>query len=114
LRSRLLKQFAQELRSNLGPSGLAGRWGGDEFIAVIDCDCAATNGIVERIRKWVFGDYTLQTGAGKAEVKVKLEASVGVAQWEPGQSMQELIEHADAAMYQEKHSTRKKGATAGR
>jgi GGDEF domain-containing protein len=51
----LLKQFAEELRSNIGPSGIAGRWGGDEFLAILDCDLPATKERVERIRKWVFG-----------------------------------------------------------
>ena len=110
----LLKQFAQELRSNLGPSGIAGRWGGDEFIVILDCDLAAASAIVERMRKWVFGDYTLQTGSGKAEVKIRLDASVGLAPWHSGESMQHLVEQADAAMYQEKKSTRNKGAAAGR
>ena len=110
----LLKQFAQELKSNLPSSGMAGRWGGDEFIVVLDCDADGANASIERLRKWVFGDYTLKTGAGKGDVKVTVDASVGVAQWQPGQTMQQVIEHADAAMYQEKQLARKKGAAAGR
>jgi PleD family two-component response regulator len=58
--------------------------------------------------------YTLQTGDNKPEVKLRAEASIGIAQWQSGQTMQQLIELADKAMYQEKKSTRKKGAAAGR
>ena len=110
----LLKQFAGELRSNLGSSALAGRWGGDEFIVVVDGDLAGAAPRIERIRKWVFGDYSIQTGVGDGEVKVNVDASVGVAQWRPGETVQELIQHADAAMYKEKQSARKMGAAAGR
>jgi PleD family two-component response regulator len=62
----------------------------------------------------VFGDYTLQTGAGKPEVKFRVEAAVGLAEWSPGKTMQQLIELADLAMYKDKQSTRKNGAAAGR
>ncbi len=110
----LLKQFAQELRSNVGSSGMAGRWGGDEFIVILDCDSAKANAMVERMRKWVFGGYTLQIGQGKPEVKVQVDASVGVAQWSPGETMQQVIEHADVAMYREKQSTKKRMAAAAR
>ena len=110
----LLKQFSQELRSNLGSSGMAGRWGGDEFIVILDCDSSASVALVERIRKWVFGDYTLQCSTGKPEVKVRVEASIGVVQWRPGESLQQVIERADAAMYQEKKASKKTAAAAGR
>ncbi len=110
----LLKQFSQELRSNLASHGMPGRWGGDEFIVILNCDRFAAEALVERLRKWVFGDYTLQTGAGKAEIKVRAEAAVGLAEWSPGKSMQQVIELADLAMYKDKQSSRKKGAAAGR
>jgi diguanylate cyclase (GGDEF)-like protein len=108
----LLKQFAQELRSNLGSAGIAGRWGGDEFVVILDCDLLGAKERVDRVRKWVFGDYTLQTGDGKPEIKIHAEASIGIAQWQSGQTMQQLIEFADAAMYQEKGRTKR--AAAGR
>jgi predicted signal transduction protein with EAL and GGDEF domain len=37
-----------------------------------------------------------------------------VVQWRPGETLQQVIERADAAMYQEKKATKKKGAAAGR
>jgi diguanylate cyclase len=110
----LLKQFSNELRSNIGSSGIAGRWGGDEFIVVMDCNLANANAQVERIKKWVFGDYTLQPGGGKREIKVFVEASIGVAQWHVGQTMQQLVENADEAMYAEKQASKKRRAVVAR
>ena len=98
----LLKQFSQELRSNIRPTDVVGRWGGDEFIMVLDCDLPGARTQIERMQKWVFGDYTIQLAAGKNKVKINLDASIGLAQWQPGETTQHLTERADAAMYQEK------------
>ena len=106
----LLKQFSQELRSNLRGSDLAGRWGGDEFIVVLDCDLKGAKCQIERMQKWVFGEYSIQLGPGKGELKVRVDASVGVAQWQPGETLQEVIDRADAAMYKDKKLARAAGA----
>ncbi len=98
----LLKQFSHELRSNVRGTDIVGRWGGDEFILILDCPLAGAKLQIERIQKWVFGDYTIKLGPGAAEVKVKLDASIGVAQWQPGETMEQVIKHADASMYKEK------------
>jgi diguanylate cyclase (GGDEF)-like protein len=106
----LLKQFSQELRSNLRSSDIAGRWGGDEFVVVLDCDLAGANCQVERMRKWVIGEYTVQPSAGVRDVKIPLDASIGVAQWQKGETMERLIERADTAMYEEKRRMQNKKA----
>jgi len=106
----LLKQFSQELRSNLRGSDIAGRWGGDEFIVLLDCDLKGAKCQIERMQKWVFGEYTIQLGADKGELKVNVEASVGVAQWQPGETAQQVIDRADAAMYKDKKLARAAGA----
>jgi len=106
----LLKQFSHELRSNLRSSDIAGRWGGDEFIVVLDCDLNAAKSQIERMRKWVFGEYTIQLGPGKGELKVDIDASVGVAQRQSGETIQQVIERADAAMYRDKKLARAAGA----
>ncbi|MFZ0287157.1 MAG: GGDEF domain-containing protein [Terriglobales bacterium] len=102
----LLKQFSQELSSNLRASDVAGRWGGDEFVVVLDCDLAGANCQVERMRKWVLGEYAVQRDAG-GDVKVPLDASIGVAQWQKSETMEKLVERADTAMYEEKRMTQK-------
>jgi diguanylate cyclase (GGDEF)-like protein len=98
----LLKQFAAELRAHSRGHDSVGRWGGDEFIIVLDSDLAGANEQLERTKKWMFGEYKVQTGRGAAEVKVPVTASIGLAQWEPGESIQDVLEHADNSMYTEK------------
>lgn len=102
----LLKQFAEELRSNSRGPDIVGRWGGDEFIAVVDCDLHGAKAKVERLRKWALGEYTIQLGAEGKTLKIPVDASIGVAQWQPGETMQEVIEHADAVMYRDKQLAR--------
>jgi diguanylate cyclase (GGDEF)-like protein len=103
----LLQQFAQELRSSSRSSDPVGRWGGDEFVVVMDGDANGARAQVGRLKKWVFGEYTVRPGKGSAEVKVKVDASVGLAQWQPGETMKSVVERADAEMYKQKEITRK-------
>jgi len=105
----LLKQFAEELRANSRTPDIVGRWGGDEFIAVIDCDFHGAKAKVERLRKWALGEYTIQLGNGKS-LKVPVDASIGIAQWQTGETMREVLEHADSIMYRDKQVAKKAGA----
>ena len=106
----VLKQFSLELRSNLRSSDIAGRWGGDEFIVVLDCGLNAAKSQIERMQKWVFGEYTILQGPDKAELKVRLDASIGVAEWQAGETLQQVIERADVAMYKDKKMAHAHGA----
>lgn len=102
----LLKQFSHELRSATRSTDAVGRWGGDEFVLVLDSDEAAAKVQIERVQKWVFGQYTIRPGKGSGEVKVQADAAVGVAQWRPGETLSAVLERADAAMYQNKKKAR--------
>jgi diguanylate cyclase (GGDEF)-like protein len=96
----LLKQFAAELRSASRGTDVIGRWGGDEFIVVLDGSLVEAHSHIERMQKWVFGGYTLQ--AGTEAPKVNMDAAIGLVEWKPGETMKEVLGRADAAMYQQK------------
>lgn len=102
----LLKRFADELRANMRSSDRVGRWGGDEFLVVLECDLEAAQSQIERLQKWVFGEYTIPIGEGQAEAKVTVDASIGLAQWQPGETIKELIRRADSTMYRMKQQGR--------
>jgi diguanylate cyclase (GGDEF)-like protein len=100
----LLKQFATELRTVFRATDIVSRWGGDEFLVIVDCSATDLPDHIEPVRKWVYGDYKIQID--RETHHVKIHASVGTASWQPGETAAELIARADAAMYQEKARTR--------
>jgi diguanylate cyclase (GGDEF)-like protein len=106
----LLQQFSQELRSNIRSTDLVGRWGGDEFIMVLDCDLNLAKSQCERVEKWVLGEYTIPAAKGSKEAKFKVHASMGLAQWQAGETLQQLITRADSTMYREKEQARSQKA----
>jgi len=106
----LLRRFAKELQKNVRGEDLVGRWGGDEFIIVLCRDLVGGMSQVERIRKMAFGTFSVATGTNWGSVKLRVAASIGLAQWEPGKSVKQLIEQADAAMYIDKQVSRTRKA----
>lgn len=96
----VLKQFASELRAAFRAMDDVGRWGGDEFILVLDCGLEDAHRQVERARKWIFGDYTVR-GEGPPR-KLAVDAAVGVAVWRQGETIAEMFARADADMYKQK------------
>lgn len=84
----LLKQFAGDLRSQCRSTDVIGRWGGEATAQM------------ERLRKWLCGNYIVRAGSGTR--KLRLDFSFGVAEHLPQESLKSLMERADAAMYQGK------------
>jgi diguanylate cyclase (GGDEF)-like protein len=96
----LLKQFTGELQAAFRATDIVGRWGGDEFIIVVDRNFHETKALLSRIDKWVNGEYTLT--ATTVPQKIEVVAAIGVATWQPGDAIDDVLRKADAAMYDEK------------
>lgn len=96
----LLKQFACELTSASRSSDIVGRWGGDEFVLIFDGSWKDATTQVERLEKWVCGNYTLNSPSGS--VTLPVQASIGLAAHQQGEKMKELLERADKDMYSKK------------
>ena len=108
-RGLLLRQFATELKMSARSGDFVGRWGGDEFIVLLASDAAGRGDQLERLRKWVFGDYTVPaavSGIGGAAKSVRVEAAVGLAEWKPDMAFEQLVANADADMYLHKEPER--------
>ena len=72
---------------------------------LLDCDLPGARAQIERMHKWVFGEYTIQAGTAKIAY---VDASVGVVQWQPGETSHEVIERADSSMYKDKELSEKR------
>jgi len=103
----LLRQFAGELRSASRSTDVLGRWGGDEFILVLNATLQEAEAQIDRLRVWVCGSYQVQARSGP--MKLKVEASIGLAVHAPGETMKDLLGRADAAMYACKSASRTRG-----
>ena len=96
----LLKQFSAELRNAFRSKDLVGRWGGDEFVALVDGESMEARSRAVMIEKWVNGDYTLATSTESR--KVNVSAAAGFATWQPGETVVQMLRRANDAMYQSK------------
>jgi diguanylate cyclase (GGDEF)-like protein len=99
----ILKQFSQELRSQFRYPDVIARWGGDEFVAVLDSNLGGAEACARRIAQWAFGEYAIQTTEGAK--KIRLDGAVGIAEWLPGEPVSDVVGRADAAMYAQKKSS---------
>jgi len=100
----LLKQFSAELKSVCRSTDLIGRWGGDEFIILLDSGKEDAEAQIDRLRKRVVKNYLVQGRSGS--LKLQVSASIGLAERIGREPLKNLIERADAAMYSEKASSK--------
>jgi diguanylate cyclase len=99
----LLKQFAAELKAQFRSTDIVGRWGGDEFVILVDSGIEEAQVSLDRVRKWAFGDYKIS--GGKDIVHAAVRASIGLAEWNGKEKAVELLARADGRMYAEKKVT---------
>jgi diguanylate cyclase (GGDEF)-like protein/PAS domain S-box-containing protein len=100
----LLQQVAERLRSRLRGVDTVARLGGDEFTVVLEKIAMPENAahIAREIIDILSQPWWLSNG-----VEVRIGTSIGIALFpEHGASTKELLQHADAAMYQAKSDGR--------
>jgi len=102
----ILKEFARELRSSCRFSDLVARWGGDEFLIVLDCVGADLQGQVARLHSWICRPYLIPGRSGHSSVR--LGVSIGLAEYGEGDSLQELLERADSELCAQRETAQKK------
>jgi len=99
----LLKQVAERLRECLRDTDTVARLGGDEFIIMIPD--AATAQVVGEVAQRVLSEFSRPFSDGEQEMYVS--ASIGISLFpRDGSDPDELVKHADRAMYSAKDSGR--------
>ncbi len=102
-----LQRIGSVIAESVGRSGdFAARYGGEEFVVILeDTELEGASGVAERIRAAVERSGVGAPGGGT------LTISVGVASRWPGESAEDVLRHADEALYAAKGSGRNRVAT---
>ena len=103
---RLLADVATRLRGALRGSDLAARLGGDEFAVLLaDADGMRAAAVAAKLVDVLAAPYAFEDG------EREVSASIGVAAYpEEGASVEDLLRHADEAMYRAKVAGRRRYA----
>ncbi|MEC5384698.1 diguanylate cyclase [Uliginosibacterium sp. H3] len=103
----VLREMARRMQECFRKSDLPGRWGGEEFIALLPhTPVFAARDVAERLRK-ALADIPISTSSG--DIKVTL--SGGGAQMLADDTLESLVARADAALYRAKHGGRNRVET---
>jgi diguanylate cyclase (GGDEF)-like protein len=92
----ILRQFAERLRGQLRPGDVACRWTGEEFVVVLDCRMKDVFALARHMAQALSGRYTVASDG--RELKADVSVSAGVAEYRRGESVDNLLERADALL----------------
>jgi diguanylate cyclase (GGDEF)-like protein len=98
----ILKQLGNRLSTYVRPRDFVCRWGGDEFVAILECPLAIAETRAEQIARLLSGAYKVIL-EGQA-IDVNIGVSVGVVERIPGETAEQVFHRADEAMYAQKKS----------
>ena len=103
---RVLYAIAQNIVQHLRPSEVIARYGGDEFIVLLPgLKIGRAREVAQRMQETVSEAPPLPKGNEDREIPHQ-SISVGVAELQPGQSMEMFISSVDAALYRAKDQGR--------
>jgi diguanylate cyclase (GGDEF)-like protein len=99
---RVLSEVAARIKSALREFDLVGRYGGEEFVILLENTSLHTaHQISERIRQHI-GSEPVHAASQHIEITI----SQGIAMWVEGDDKQSLLKRADQAMYAAKNAGR--------
>ena len=99
---QVLKSVGRLIKQNIRDVDTLCRWGGEEFLVLLEnCEQRRAAEIAETIREVI----SQHNNRVKNET-VSITISAGVAEYQLGESMEQLIERCDRAMYESKNKGR--------
>jgi len=103
----ILKRIANSIKRNARSIDLIGRWGGEEFLGIyLISNLSDAPTIAEKFRRFI--KSTVVDHAGKL---LNVTVSVGITIAQPGDTIESIVERADALMYQSKNSGKDKSTS---
>jgi len=107
---QVLRLMANVLRERVREYDLPARYGGEELIAVLPgADLATCEAVAERIRRSIPECSITRRSTG--EVLPSITVSIGVGEFQMGESMSDLIDRCDRALYLAKGTGRNRVVT---
>jgi diguanylate cyclase (GGDEF)-like protein len=102
---QVIKQFAENLQKSSRGSDVAIRLGGDEFMVVLpECKAEDVDLVLRRLER-----RRIEFNGRSIEIK----CSAGWTDYRPGESMDSLIQRADAALYSNKRARKEQNEPIG-
>jgi diguanylate cyclase (GGDEF)-like protein len=100
----VLKMIATQARASLRAYDLVGRYGGEEFIALLPgTELDTARSVAERLRLAIAACGMLRTPTGQPQPTT---VSLGLTEWRMGDTMETLVHRADEALYRAKANGR--------
>jgi diguanylate cyclase (GGDEF)-like protein len=98
----ILKQVSERLSTQVRTRDFVCRWGGDEFVVILDCGLEPGLARSRQIAQWLNGHYQV-TVEGR-EMMVNMSVSVGVAERNAGETWEQMFQRVDESMYRQKNA----------
>ena len=98
----VLREFSAVAEQVVRSVDFVARFGGEEFLLVlVDADAREAQRVAARL-----SDRTRALSVDPRHPEVRLTVSVGIAEFRPGESVEDVIQRADRALYRSKSSGR--------
>lgn len=103
---RTIIRVAELIKESIRRDDLLFRWGGDEFAILTHSQSELAASIAERIRSAVQVSGFRDDADQPAEQRIAVTLSCGIAQFQPGETKDDLLSRADKALYRAKEQGR--------